>query len=232
MTPLENCEPIFQYVCRLNRMARSGASADFAVVRAELKALFEDAQQRGVSDVRLSAQMKKLELPLMFFVDSMIAESRLGFGQQWHQNRMAYERNELAGDEKFFDLLEDTLKDPGDEASERLAVFYTCIGLGFAGMYAGQPEYLRRQMMTIAPRIRHMVMTDNTARICAESYQNVDTRDLTEKPASKLVFVGILFLVFSVAVMTAYVVMYKSAAGEISQSLTEILSKEPATGRK
>ena len=36
----------------------------------------------------------------------MISESSLPFAAQWNQNRLAYERNELAGDEKFFDLLE------------------------------------------------------------------------------------------------------------------------------
>ena len=36
----------------------------------------------------------------------------------------------------------------------------------------------------------------------------------------------------SLAVMTAYVVMYKSAAGEISQSLKEILAREPVAVRK
>src|SRR5881396_2656096 len=142
MTVLELCEPVFEYICRLNRMARSSASADYGIVRAELKA--------------------------------MLAESRLKFAGQWHQNRLAYERKELAGDEKFFDLLEESMQDNSEEAAERLAFYYTCIGLGFTGMYSGQPEYLRKTMMTIAPRIRHRVDSDQTARICPEAYTGVD----------------------------------------------------------
>ena len=38
------------------------------------------------------------------------SESTLPFAAQWNQNRLAYERNELAGDEKFFDLLEETIQ--------------------------------------------------------------------------------------------------------------------------
>ena len=120
MNLLELTEPVFQYVCRLNRLARKSggtsagdtsfiakapgapavprvASLDYAVVRSEVKAMFEDLIQKSNSDVRLNAQAKKMELPLLFFVDSMIAESSLPFAAQWNQNRLAYERNELAG---------------------------------------------------------------------------------------------------------------------------------------
>jgi len=223
MTLLQVCEPIFQYVCRINRMARSASSADYAVLRAEIKAMLEDAQQKAASDGRLAAQIKKLEMPLIFFVDSMIAESKLPCAQQWHQNRLAYERNELAGDEKFFDILEETLKDNSDEASERLAVFYTCIGLGFAGMYVGQPEYLRKTMMTIAPRIRHLTETDNTARICGEAYESVDTRNLVQPPGNKMFVFAVLFIIFTVSVFAAYVYMFSNASEELSTSLETIV---------
>src|SRR5437667_8339774 len=114
MTLLELTEPVFQYVCRLNRAARkagagagakgdtsflkgggsntafftkSGSSAqagaarpmslDYSVVRPEIKAMLEDIQQRAHSDVRLERQAEKIELPLMFFIDSLISESTL-----------------------------------------------------------------------------------------------------------------------------------------------------------
>ncbi len=248
MTLLELTEPIFQYVCRLNRLARKSggavtsgetsffaktpsaapkaASLDYAVVRSEVKALCEDFMQKGGSDIRLAGQVKKMELPLLFFVDSMIAESTLSFAAQWNQNRLAYDRNELAGDEKFFDLLEETMKDASEEAAERLAVFYICIGLGFAGVYFRQPEYLRKTMLTIAPRIRHLVETDQSARICPETYEGVDTRNLVQPPGSKLAFVGILFLCFILAVLTSYIWMYRAASRNLSASLDHILKQE------
>jgi type VI protein secretion system component VasF len=249
MNLLELTEPIFQYVCRLNRLGRKsgGASSsetsfiakppaaaaaprapslDYAVVRSEVKAMFEDFTQKAGGDVRLNAQAKKVELPLLFFVDSMISESTLPFAAQWNQNRLAYERNELAGDEKFFDLLEETMKDSSEDASERLAVFYNCIGLGFSGIYFKQPEYLRKTMLTIAPRIRHLVEADQTARICPDTYEGIDTRDLVQPPSSRMVFVGILFLCFALAVGITYVFLYRSASSSLKTSLDHILNQE------
>jgi type VI protein secretion system component VasF len=248
MTLLELTEPIYQYVCRLNRLARKSvgtgtgetafltkgppttiprlASLDYAVVRAEVKAMFEDYLQKSNSDIRLNMQAKKLEMPLVFFVDSMISESSLPFAAQWNQNRLAYERNELAGDEKFFDLLEETMKESGEEASERLAVFYNCVGLGFSGIYFRQPEYLRKTMLMIAPRIRHLLEADQTAKICPDAYEGIDTRNLVQPPSSKMVLVGILFLCFILAVLLTYVVLYRGASKSLSTSLDHILSQE------
>lgn len=247
MNLLELTEPIFQYACRLNRLARKSggtnssdtafiakgapaaprvASLDYAVVRSELKAIFEDLIQKSNSDVRLNAQAKKVELALLFFVDSMISESSLPFAAQWNQNRLAYERNELAGDEKFFDLLEETMKDSSEDASERLAVYYNCIGLGFSGIYFKQPEYLRKTMLTIAPRIRHLVEADQTAKICPDAYEGIDTRNLVQPPGSKMVFVGILFLCFILAVGITYVFLYRAASRSLSTSLEHILKQE------
>ena len=258
MTLLELTEPIFQYICRLNRAARKGGgsmpasgdtsflkkpgsaaasapksvSLDYAVVRAEVKALLDDFQQKGGSDARLAAQKKHMELPLLFFIDSMIAESTLPFAAQWNQNRLAYERNELAGDEKFFDLLEETARDSSDEASERLAVFYVFLGLGFTGIYFRQPEYLRKTMLTIAPRIRQMVETDQTAKICPETYEGVDTRNLVQPPSSRMAVVGIIFLCFILAVIASYFWMYRAASTNLSASLEHILKQDMAAPKK
>lgn len=251
MNLLELAEPIFQYVCRLNRLARRsgsaakgdtnffskapaspaatparGASLDYGVVRAEVKALLEDFVSKPRSDVRLANQARKMELPLIFFVDSMIAESNLAFAQQWNQNRLAFERSELAGDEKFFDLLEETLKDNSDDASERLAVFYSCIGLGFTGIYFRQPEFLRSTMQRIAPRIRHLVEADTAARICPENYEGIDTRNLIQPPGSRMILVTMVFLCFTIATLTTYVLLYAKASRDLRASLADVVAQD------
>jgi type VI secretion system protein ImpK len=256
MTLLELTEPIFQYVCRLNRVARRGtgtkregdttfvaltraaaasgapavpargANLDYTVARSETKALFEDMMAKAATDLRLSQQARKVELPLLFFVDSMVSESKLPFAAEWNQNRLAYDRQELAGDEKFFDLLDETLKENGDDAAERLAVFYTCIGLGFSGIYFKQPEFLRKTMLSIAPRIRHLVEHDQSARICPETYDGVDTRNLVEPPSRRMAMVGLVFAGFALAVLISYFVMYRQASNQLNRSMAEVL--EPA----
>ena len=175
VTLLDLTEPLFQYVCRLNRIGRrraagntgettmftAGSSAaaptgpgmalDEVAVRSEIKALLEEFLAKASADFRLGQQARKVELPLIFFIDSVLSESALPFAAQWNQNRLAYERQELAGDEKFFDLLDETMKESGEDAAERLAIFYTCIGLGFTGIYFKQPEFLRKTMLGLTP---------------------------------------------------------------------------------
>lgn len=252
MTLLELTEPLFQYICRLNRIARRGPAAksldttfvaktavgaaaaargaalDDVVARSEIKALLEDMMSKAATDMRLSQQARKMELPLIFFIDSMISESALSFAGQWNQNRLAYERQELAGDEKFFDLLDETLKESGEDAAERLAVFYICIGLGFTGIYFKQPEFLRKTMLSIAPRIRHLVENDQTARICPETYQGVDTRNLVQPPGSRMVLVGLVFASFTLAVLISYIVMYHQASKNLNSSIEEVLQQDLA----
>jgi type VI protein secretion system component VasF len=251
MNLLELAEPIFQYVCRLNRLARRsgtaakgdtsffskpatptspapvrGAALEYSVVRAEIKALLEDFVGRTGNDVRLANQARKMELPMIFFVDSMISESNLSFAQQWNQNRLAFERSELAGDEKFFDLLEDTLKENTEDASERLALFYMCIGLGFTGIYFRQPEYLRSTMQGIAPRIRHLVEAERAARICPENYEGIDTRNLVQPPSSRMVLVTMIFLCFTLATAFTYIVLYVKASKELRASLADVVRQD------
>ena len=250
MTLLELTEPLFQYICRLNRVARKAGAAptgdtvflskggggaaaaargpggavslDYPVVRGEIKAIFDDMQQRSAKDYRLNSQLKKMEMPLIFFVDSLISESGLKFANQWNQNRMAYEKNELAGDEKFFDLLDEDLKDQSDEASERLAVYYVCIGLGFSGIYFRQPEFLRKTMFTIAPRIKRWIDADETARMCPDAYEAVDTRDLTEPPSKKVFVIALIFLSLTVAALATYFILYKTSSSELNSSFETI----------
>ena len=229
MTLLELCEPLFVKICELNRMARLGQSQDHLEVRSEIKGLLEEIQQTAAPDGRLAAQAKKLELPLTFFVDSMIASSQLRFAADWHENRLAKERcNELAGDDRFFDFLQETLDDPSEEASERLAVFYACLGLGFVGSLAGQTAELKGYMSQMANRLSHLMDRDTKARLCPDAYNSVDTRNLIEPASNPLVFVLILFIFLCVSTMVAYVGMYVSATKQLDRAVNDILAHEKA----
>ena len=164
MKLLEIYEDLFQYVCRLNRAAKAQAPLEYARARGEVKDLLERVVRNAASDVRLHNQVKRLELPMVFFMDYLVCSSRLKFAAQWAENRLAKERNELAGDERFFDFLEQDLKDTSEEAAERLAVFYVCLGLGFMGMYQNQPEQIHRYIEQIFPRVRQHVDQDHPHR--------------------------------------------------------------------
>jgi type IV/VI secretion system ImpK/VasF family protein len=225
MTLVELCEPLFQYMCRLNRMARKGASTTAEDVRSQVKAILSDMKAKAGAAPGMPPQFDRIELPLIFFVDSMIRESALPFARQWRD--IAQERNELAGDEKFYDLLEETLADRSEAATERLAVFYTCLGLGFTGWYQGQPEYLRKKMMEIFARLRGRLDADAAARLCPESYQNVNTADLIQPPGRSLVMIAIALVGLVVVLFATNAYLYRSSSSELRESLTEIIATRP-----
>jgi len=217
MTLLELCEPLFQYVCRLNRSGRKGGSFEPARVRSEIEGILEDMRSKSSAEGNLVSQFDKIEMPLLFFIDFMIKESNLSFARQWQE--MAYERNELAGDEKFFDLLDETLADPSQSATERLAVFYICLGLGFTGWYTGQPEYLRKKQLEISARIRTQMDVDDGARICPEAYENVDTSDLVQPPGMKLMGIALALVGMIIVTFVANFLLYRTTASGLQASL-------------
>jgi len=225
MKLLEIYENLFQYVCRLNRAAKTQAQPGYARVRAEIKELLDEVERNAAADVRLLNQVKALELSMIFFVDNVICMSRLNFATQWAENRLAKERNELAGDERFFDFLDQDLKDTSEEAVERLAVYYACLGLGFMGMYQGQPDQIRRYLEQIFPRIRQWIDNDPRTKISEDAYKFTDTRVLTEPPSNKIILVTVVFAFLSLSVMIVYYALYAKAVGQMSGHVENIVKK-------
>ena len=227
---LNHCDPLFQAVCRLNRIGRlnKGSAIEYTQARAEIEEHFEVLARTARGDLSLGDQYRKVELALVFFADSMIAESALPFASKWNNNRLAFARNERSGDEKFFQLLDETLQDPKPEADERLAIFYICIGLGFTGGSGGQTEFLKKKMQEIAPRVKAHVDADESAFITPASYQHTNLSNLPMPMAASLVpllivLTGLLFVVVAVNIYT-----FHSASAELNQSLDKIIAHDPA----
>ena len=225
LTLLDLCEPLFQYICRLNRSARKGGNYELSQVQSEVKGLLSDGRNKAVS-ANLSQQWEQVELPLMFFCDFMIKESPLPWAREWKE--LAFERHEMAGDEKFFDLLEETLKDRSPNANDRLAVYYSCMGLGFTGWYTGQPEYLRRKMKEIAARLQAAGQFTETQKICPDAYEKVDTRDLIEPPGTKLVGIGIALVGLMIVLFFTYGFGYYDSSSTLKSELKKIIDNSNA----
>jgi type IV/VI secretion system ImpK/VasF family protein len=221
MTLLELCDPLFQYICRFNRSARKGGHHDLIQVRQEVKAMLAEMRGKAQSQPGMLGQFEKIDIVLMFFVDFMIKSSPISNAGDWQE--LAFERKELAGDEKFFDMLEETLADRTDQANERLSIYYTCMGLGFTGWYTGQPEYLRKKMLECSTRIRNLIDTDQSARICPESYEHVDTSDLVQPPSASLVGIGIALIGLVLVLFIANAYMYRSSSSELTKALDGII---------
>lgn len=222
MTLVEICEPLLQYVCRLNRVGRKGGRVDFGVVRGEIKALFQEMRAKAEQAPGMASPYNEIEQVLVFFTDSMILNSQLKGG--WKP--ISHERGELGFEEKFWDLLEDTLKDMSEGATQRLAVFYVCIGLGFTGLYTGQPDYIRRKMLEISSRLRGMIDADQAARICQDAYENIDSRNLTQPPNRSLTGLVIAVVVLVVVLAIGFRQAFVQAGKSLNTSLTTIINTE------
>lgn len=225
---IAHCDPLFQAVCRLNRIGRiqRGATIDYAQTRADLEENFEVLARIARGDISLGEQYRQVELALVCFVDSMLAESALPFASKWNNNRLAVARNERAGDEKFFQLLDETLADKKETADERLAIFYICIGLGFTGGMA--PEFLRKKMQEIAPRVKAHVDADESAFITPASYQSTNLANLPMPMAASLVPLLIVLTGLLLVVVAVNIYTFHSASAELNTALDTIVTHDPA----
>ena len=163
------------------------------------------------------SQYEQVEQPLVFFVDFIIKESSFSFARDW-QELAVDQWGEMAGDEKFFDLLEETYKDNSRAASERLSIFYTCMGLGFTGFYTGQPEYLRKAMMQCATRMGDEMEVNEGSRICPETYENINTSNLVEPPSRTLLGIAIAVMGWMIVLGIANFYLYKYQSDDLSSA--------------
>ena len=231
MTLITLCDPLFQYICLVNRMGRKGTGSDYSTVRAAVKDLFDRMATKAKGDVALASQYAKVELPLYFFADSMLSEGPWPWADEWNRKRLAFDRDEYAGDEKFFDLLELALEEKGDAADERLAIYYTCLGLGFSGWYSGQPEYLRRKMNDLLPRVRAYIDADEAGLITPDTYQHTDTSNLPLPISASMVplLIGIVGAIVVVGAANYYV--FNLASEDLDQALDAIVARSPARAK-
>lgn len=87
-----------------------------------------------------------------------------------------------------------------------------------------------RSFLPAAPRIRHMLDSDTTVRVCPEAYQNVDSCDLVEPPSSKMIVILIIFLVFMLTTVACNIALFQQASRQLTDSLAEIIAHDKELG--
>ncbi len=204
------------------------------MVRSDIKTVLSRVRSKAGGDPLLAQQYDRVERPLIYFIDFMIEESELPFASEWKANRLQNEYYSVNdGDEHFFDMLDETLRDNSREATDRLSVFYTCLGLGFTGFYAGQPEYLRRKMMEMNARLRDVMETEAGARIVPEAYEYTDSTDLIQPPTRSLVSLVIVMFVVLVSLIGTSVYLYLEQSAEMRrafEAIDEVVKSDVSDG--
>jgi type VI protein secretion system component VasF len=240
MRLVDVCEPILLYLATLNRAARRGGDLQTSAVRSEIKAIFSQARAAAAADLELETQYDEIELPLIFLTDIVILESGFDFARDWEP--LGYEKNELTGDQKFFEMLDATLADESDEASERLVVYHACLGLGFPdknssgqgasdtfmSMVGGGVDDLVKLRRKVYARVRKAMGAEAAEHMCQEAYENVDRRNLVEATGRKLgvMAVALVGLIFVLVIANFY--LFRRTSTAVSAAL-ESVENRPST---
>ena len=167
------CRPLFTMICSWSASANAGEQIDATSARTSVTSALDNLRSDSRQSPQLGRQFLMVELPLLFFVDFVMKE-RLTIVGTWQE--LAFERNELAGDEKFFDLLEQTLGDPSELATERVQVYYDCMALGFSGAFRSDAPELDRLFRRCALRLGLAPEIVETGRVTPEAYEHRDAR--------------------------------------------------------
>jgi type VI protein secretion system component VasF len=178
-------DPLLQYLCEVNRLARSGAPLSYGDVRGKVIALLSAIEQKASNDLALQDHVRHLKTPVNYFVDDVIVQNtRIPFAKRWHGERLGFVRDGLAGDEAFFKnhLDQELQQAPSKTLAERLLVYYVCLGLGFQGYYFNDSQRLKAYMRQIHPAIRQWLVESNVDKLMPQAYQNTDTRDFVRPP--------------------------------------------------
>jgi type IV/VI secretion system ImpK/VasF family protein len=224
MKLIEACEPFFQHVCYLNRLAREGGPSDPGQCEAQLEAELARIRQDCKTSRELSSVYNdKVEWALIAFADFTIRESKFPFASRWRG--LGPKRNNLVLDEQFFQLLDETLQETPSEANrQRLSVFYACLGLGFTGMYTGQPDELQRKLR---PKMKELyARMGGTARqeedyLCAEAYEHTDKRVLHRSSSRWFAVMVIVLIVMIPGVIVGNYLGYRAAQSQLNEALEQ-----------
>ena len=219
MTLLELTEPLFAFVCKLNRIGRKNLSYSGDVACVEITNLFDQMRERATDVPGLRAQFEEMELALRAFVDVSIQRSNLPFADDWRP--ISWDLPEGAAfEDGFFHELEKTLDERGKEARERMAVFYTCLGLGFTS-----DRRTLEQIDDYQKRLAANVVAPGASaesRISSPDDHRPDTRVLWVKLGMPLSIVAATVLIGLIALYIANVVIYKQGLSDLSKSLNSI----------
>lgn len=157
-TVLELVNPILLKVCNYYTFRKYGYEVKYENVVEEIHSLFSDIKRKTQENELLNNEYKKIEKPLVFFVDYILKESDFSFSQDYQIMARLY--NELSGDDKFFDLLEQALKDPNCD-DQIIEVYYLMLGLGFDGAYKRDPKEVIKIMYDCSDRLNNHIKTNS-----------------------------------------------------------------------
>jgi type VI protein secretion system component VasF len=227
---LEHLQPLFLYVCEQHRLAKDGGNtgAPFATVRQTVLDKVALIDQAARYDPVLRQHLDKLKEPILWYLDFTFAspDSAFAFRNQWNDQRLA--KGGLSGDDAFFDELNKELaNDAKDEAAnERLAFYYTALGLGFTGRYFKRDEDHRRElksfMQRIYPRVGNYIDTDASGKVTPEAYRFTDKRVFVVPSREKPMIFFVACLLILSSLLFGYLHWFTERTAELQDYVKQV----------
>ena len=238
-TLTEFCEPFFLEVGQLIRSSQYGGERDANSVRNRLKnrldLLDEDASKASAT---LAGDYHRIEPVLAFFADDVIMTSSLPFSSQWAGPILLASHNRVKvvdGKQRFFLELDATLREPESQAAQRLAIFQTCLGLGFTGIHTKNPDKLSSYSAQILQKLDAHVYNHNAGTpICSTAYEVdkqeifkpvVDDQELFRPVREEVLVIGASCVALVLASVVCYVAFYFNAIDQIQGLLKPIIGE-------
>lgn len=239
---LESLEPVLLFMCEQHRVAREGGELVFDVVQSACNKLLDVIYSRTPQDAVLQQQFKSINDPLRWFIDFWFGSSGEfppALQKSWNQNRLGEyskkaEEGSLAGEDAFFDKLEETMMaDVQDEsANERLAFYYIAIGLGFTGRFFKpideHQQNLRDYMTRLYPRVRRYIDPNPASLVTPEAYGFTDKRDFVTPVRDRPLILLAAFLCLLATMFIGYIYLYGEQKLELESAIKEIQQTEAA----
>jgi type VI protein secretion system component VasF len=193
----ELCRPVFVCLCGYWQLNQAGHPPEAETFREAIESSLEQAKHLAAADPVLFRDYDRIERPLVFFIDYIVKEGGFPFRQEWRELGRKY--NELSGDEKFFNLLADALRD--SQAVGVIPLFYTMLGLGFEGVHAQDPGFIEKTMGECAAQCPGELDIREEPIVPALGERRIpgSKKRRPLRPLRMVLFSSLLLLVFSLA---------------------------------
>ncbi|GHU40649.1 hypothetical protein FACS1894190_07820 [Spirochaetia bacterium] len=215
------CEPVINRLCQYWQLVSIGQPVVHEEFRAEIIGLLEDAREFACAMPELEREYTWIEKPLIFFIDYIVKEGNFPFRYEWRE--LARNYNELSGDEKFFDIFNETIKYPN--AKDSVAIFYIMLSLGFDGVHRIDPAYIDRckQLCIDKTKITFNVLEQPIISAGKKNEAKNKQKKITVK-LGLLISASFLVLCFLINIIT-YVKTTKSYTDVLSKTAMDAIPK-------